>query len=374
MFMTGWGTLAAIPAFARIEKMFCSSCHTAFPKLNIMGRLYKTNGYRYERFTLDKIMRGKKKEGQQLGKDGKTAIYTHLPLALVLKLRPYTKAKSDPHSKITAIEQLRVFAGGTFSEDYSYWLKLSSESQNNFRVSVGALQVGYHKSQALNISIGNRTIFMADPWQNIGNMGALTREGRGIFGSGHHGGSDSLGGSKQGVFIYGLPKGSRFYYAAGVSADSNDDAGSGPKDHSGRIAYSLNDELTMGAFFSSGSEVINGADSDFTRRGFDFHYEIENTTILGAFLESKQLDGRTGYYLEGMFTPDSDEVGPHLVPVLRYDDYEIGQGQDYQAFTMHISRYVRENARIFLEYWKQTEVPVGKLENNRLTLQFQFGF
>ena len=37
----------AIPAFARKEGVQCSGCHSAFPALNQLGRLYKLQGFNF---------------------------------------------------------------------------------------------------------------------------------------------------------------------------------------------------------------------------------------------------------------------------------------------------------------------------------------
>ena len=39
---------SAIPAFARKYDRQCSSCHTAYPALNQVGRQFKEAGYRFE--------------------------------------------------------------------------------------------------------------------------------------------------------------------------------------------------------------------------------------------------------------------------------------------------------------------------------------
>ena len=41
---------AAIPAFARRYRTTCSSCHTAAPKLNVVGEAFRLHGYRLPRF------------------------------------------------------------------------------------------------------------------------------------------------------------------------------------------------------------------------------------------------------------------------------------------------------------------------------------
>lgn len=38
---------ALIPAFARLYRTSCSTCHTAAPKLNVMGEAFRLNGYRF---------------------------------------------------------------------------------------------------------------------------------------------------------------------------------------------------------------------------------------------------------------------------------------------------------------------------------------
>lgn len=40
-------TEVEIPAFARLYRTSCSTCHTAAPKLNVMGEAFRLNGYRF---------------------------------------------------------------------------------------------------------------------------------------------------------------------------------------------------------------------------------------------------------------------------------------------------------------------------------------
>jgi hypothetical protein len=42
---TPWRHAAPIPAFARMYRTACSTCHTAAPKLNVLGEAFRLNGY-----------------------------------------------------------------------------------------------------------------------------------------------------------------------------------------------------------------------------------------------------------------------------------------------------------------------------------------
>ena len=44
-----------IPAFARMYRTSCSTCHTAAPKLNVLGEAFRLNGYRFPEN--DKLLR-----------------------------------------------------------------------------------------------------------------------------------------------------------------------------------------------------------------------------------------------------------------------------------------------------------------------------
>ena len=46
--ITFWSVPAkAIPAFARKYQTSCTTCHTAFPKLNPFGEAFRRNNYRF---------------------------------------------------------------------------------------------------------------------------------------------------------------------------------------------------------------------------------------------------------------------------------------------------------------------------------------
>jgi hypothetical protein len=45
LLMVSWSQAAAIPSFARQTGFDCTACHTAFPELTPLGRVFKLNGY-----------------------------------------------------------------------------------------------------------------------------------------------------------------------------------------------------------------------------------------------------------------------------------------------------------------------------------------
>src|SRR6266508_5306550 len=45
----------AVPAFARIHKTSCQTCHVGFPKLNPFGEAFRLNGYRMPGETEEQI-------------------------------------------------------------------------------------------------------------------------------------------------------------------------------------------------------------------------------------------------------------------------------------------------------------------------------
>ena len=74
-----------------------------------------------------------------------------------------------------------------------------------------------------------------------------------------------------------------------------------------------------------------------------------------------------------LLTPDGR---PLFVPTLRYDMYEGSDGtEEYTELSVNLAYFVRENLKVFLEYWNELGLPdsVDREENNRWTMQFEFG-
>ncbi|MBI5136545.1 MAG: hypothetical protein HZA24_04305 [Nitrospirae bacterium] len=101
----------AMPAFARANKVPCTTCHVQFPKLNDFGMAFKQNGYRME---------GKKGE----------FVWTkdNLPLASVATITYETVDTGADETATVDRRALEVFSGGSLGPEISYFFDFGFSS------------------------------------------------------------------------------------------------------------------------------------------------------------------------------------------------------------------------------------------------------
>jgi len=87
---------AAIPAFSRQTGKSCSTCHSAFPKLNQTGQNFRTNGFRFPED-------GEWNEVQDL---------KHVPLSMEIEVEAeFEKEDGDSQKSIMHIDEVELLAG-----------------------------------------------------------------------------------------------------------------------------------------------------------------------------------------------------------------------------------------------------------------------
>lgn len=98
------GDVFAFPIFSRQVGRDCTFCHSLFPKLNEQGRIFRSNGYRFE-------AEGSWKEAKDL---------TTLPASVELELEAaYNRVKSSgvrSESSDMKVEELELSSGGAFGK------------------------------------------------------------------------------------------------------------------------------------------------------------------------------------------------------------------------------------------------------------------
>lgn len=116
-----------IPAFARKYRTSCSTCHTAAPKLNVLGEAFRLNGYRFPEN--DRLLR--KDEPIPLGADPWKDLWPRgiwpaaLPDAIPLAVRIQTDVEvtNDPSSEATVNflfpNELYLLGGASLDETFS---------------------------------------------------------------------------------------------------------------------------------------------------------------------------------------------------------------------------------------------------------------
>jgi predicted porin len=125
-------------------------------------------------------------------------------------------------------------------------------------------------------------------------------------------------------------------------------------------------------------------DADYTRFSVDSQIDIANFRFMGVYTQAEDdviggngsvtQEDNDAFYLQGqyMFMQDGR---PTFVPMVRFDQYEKKDGaEEYKEYTVNLGYYFTENIRGYIEYWDRYDVPKGKDEDDRLTVQVEAVF
>jgi hypothetical protein len=122
----------AIPAFSRLHKTECSTCHTIFPELNEFGDAFLKNGYVYPGKAGAKSAKGAP-EGKNEGKNEGlwlSGLPDLLPVSLTGTLDvAYNNNAFDGNKLDLSTRSLRLQAGGAFREAAGFFLTYNLYSQ-----------------------------------------------------------------------------------------------------------------------------------------------------------------------------------------------------------------------------------------------------
>lgn len=368
----------AIPAFARKYGTPCSTCHSAWPMLNSMGREFKENGYKFQR---DEEPENIISDFLQL--DG------YIPVAAIVVSRPYDKKESGS-DKLRAIHEVELMAAGVVYKDVSVFFELEAEDETGFEVEVPTAFLTYHPFEYLNLQLAWGGAFVSDPYDILADR-RLTR-GRNKVIDNRFGGADNNGrirDARQSVSIYGRLLDRMLFYSVGYSAVPGNAEGEDPGTFNGRLAVDVMPELTIGAFGMVGECQTTATncsrDRNFQRIGFDVRADIAvpmgNLRLQGAYVHAKDDRDTTGkddndaWFVEGIYIIQGDDDRPWIVPSVRFDYSEQNDGaDDFGELTLNLSYYLYENVKVYAEYFKQVEVPNGVEKDGRFTIQAVIGF
>lgn len=387
------GSAQAVPAFARKYEKNCSACHYAWPQLNKAGRMFKEAGY-------------------QFPSDAKNAqvisdfLYwdKYFPVSSIMVARPYDK-KDSGDRKLRALHEVELIMAGVIGKNWSGYFEIEAEDENDFEAEVGSAVVGFHLNKAFNAQLVRGPYMWADPYGFLLDHFRMTRGHVGVIDQGF-GGADNGGklrSTRQMVSLYGRPI-DRLFYNVGLSGESSDAEGVNASNLHGRLAFDITSDIMIGAFTVSGetdaatttstsTTTVGGVPGvmvetssatparDFSRTGVDFQADFGNARIQAAYVKGTDdnasataEEDNSAFSVQGMYAFKKNRR-PVWVPVVRYDQYEKKDGrEEYKELTLNITRYFTQNVKAYLEYWDRFDVPAGKKEDNRLTLQLFVAF
>jgi hypothetical protein len=112
------------PSFARQTGLACSACHTHYPELTAMGRMFKLNGYVYRRAD---SLQGRNPEGGT-----NLTINLVTPLSFMVQTSYTATAKAQPGTRNGTIflpDQLSLFTGGEVTSHIGGFLQVTFDPQ-----------------------------------------------------------------------------------------------------------------------------------------------------------------------------------------------------------------------------------------------------
>jgi len=359
----------AIPAFARQHGVSCSNCHTAWPQLNETGRKFKELGYRYP---------------EEIGEDKRLSelFDDHFPVAALIAARPYDK-KDSGDRKVRAVHEVELLIGSTVGKNWSGFMEIEAEDETGFEPEIPSATVTYSHNSALNLQLSWGSYFWSDSYGLLGDHFRLTRGHVKLFDESFGGadGGGKLRSSRQVISLYGRPV-NNLFYNIGYSGIADDAEGEDASNLHFRLAFDAYKGIMLGAFGVRGESSEDAFDREFTRMGLDFQADIGNARIQGAYVNAQDdfsdptlgEEDNDAWTLQGMYTITQGRR-PVWVPLIRYDSYQRDDGNsDYGELTLNLTHYFSENTKGFIEYWKQLDVPDGKVEDDRVTIQLSIAF
>ena len=373
----------AIPAFARKEQAACNACHTTWPMINSVGRMYKENGYSFAR-----------------GGGGKTEKISdflewdkYFPATALFVVRPYDK-KDSGDAKLRAIHEIELMVAGQLYKNSSGWFEFEAEDEENFAASVKFAALAYHPMAGVNVQAAWGPLTWADPYDTYSGTRSMTGPNRPQVINQRFGGADRpdtdggrLRDQRQLVSVYGRPLGPLFYNV-GVSSVANDTEGVSPDTWFARLAFDVAPGTMIGALAIDGTckATIAGrancaVDRDYSRTGVDVQSDLGPARVMAVYLQAKDdtadataTEKNKNWYVQGLYA-FQQEGRPTWVPLVRYDSYQQSNGtKEFKEGLLGVTYYFTHNIKGFVEYMKQLDVPTGSVEDSRLTLQFAATF
>lgn len=376
--LQSWG----VPSFARTTKLSCIQCHNNFPQLNSFGRVFLQNGYVRTDEVEDAI------------EINETLSLSHNPFSAFFKLRPYDQKKNSDGAKMRSFHEVEIFIAGTtgnvLGKNVSYFIEIEGEDEESFELEVGPFELGYHVMPELNFLAGNRSLAATDPLQTLSNHGKVTRSSRAIFDMAY-GDTMETQGPKQNIGVDGIIANS-IIYGAKYGSDVNDPEGEGIEDAEDielRLAYLLDIEefggVSLGGYYKDGSQIMGDGAGIGTGTNLNFNRIVIDAMVdskFGRYILAVQRSEddlftggsveNLGFYAEASYGFQKDDK-PFIVPTVRLDQYERADGaEDYSELTLNLAYFLRENMKVFLEYWQELDVPSSD-EDHRVTLQIEIG-
>lgn len=386
-------TSDAVPTFARKYKTSCSTCHTAFPRLNAFGKAFANNGLRYPGDDRDFA----KEEAVSLGSEGQKRAFpdaiwpADIPGGSVVSARWISRMHFQP-SKTGGEEftfenphELELFMAGTIGEDISFFFEIEWEHVDEFAYG-GYLD--YKFSDPFHVRLGNIEYLpihdgerLTKEHYNYGAFRKLDASGMEFWGAVN--GSDNKGG-----FLYSAGFFNGEVDDAETAAKNNYDLNSA-KDLFAKASYKIggmgvlgsttasessafwkDNSITLGGFFHGGK---NADETKNRNLGGNFDFFHEDINLFGLFMVSqvKGAGGTEWADTKKAFVEADYVVYPWLIPLARF---EYTEPPDGGAITRHVIPALVVMARANVKLIPTGRIDLDDSDNNRYNIQVEVGF
>ena len=361
----------AVAQWARKYNLSCTTCHTAFPRLNHFGEQFMQNGYQMPD-TEDGDEEGKEKIGDRLTID---ELQNYLGVRLNLDaVNIQTKAqdrggKSNAEAKLDIGNPnwLQIFTAGSVFKNVSVFIETEIEEDE---VQFSWFRLGFHNLFGLgslaNIRIGNTSMMdwhvLSGRLRMISNISNQATR----YLSSDDEGEDSVNMSSAtpGISFYGYTHG--VTYEAGVANGKRNQSDPNRfKNYFGTLTYQMEDGDLEGSGISFwgmfGTDTKDYSDDNISNGfwrfspGLNFRYN-ENLDILVAYFWGRD----DNYFLVdnsinepndmiGLATQIGYNVTPEIFTALQYDFVEDeADSQNFNKISPSVSYFIRENMRLSL--------------------------
>lgn len=380
----------AIPAFTRLYKTECSTCHTIFPERNEFGDAFEKNGYIWPgklpaqaqaKTNLDPVQ---KREAEALFNSGLPEI---LPISVMVQHNIGANADKTPDTDLDKRSSGEMFAGGNLRKLVGYWVEYGFGDDG-----VGEVFAQFQKPAGLpfNVKVGKfkskLSLWKANDRPSLSGFGENSmRIGSNPF---------RLT-SRQGAVELNSVIAKRLFVAAGIG-DGLDKAQDDSKDYYGHISVRIGGTdflgnepevdldhdsiwdfltLTVGGFGYAGS-VDEGSleKNDFVRAGLEEEtlYKRFKMRLSAIYGKDEHPDG-IGDAAEARFYMAQAEylIGSNLMPSFRYEYQDIDGEGITKRYVPCISYTMLQNLRLAVEH-VYTETPDDYTNETTFNIAFAF--
>lgn len=306
-------TSARIPAFSRLYRTSCSTCHLAFPKLNALGESFRLNGYRFPEN--DQLLRHE--EPVPMGSEaweeewprsiwpGELPAVPPLSLRLINDLQ-WTADESEPFDWTYRFPaEVHLPAGGSLGELVGFFAELDWTPDDEFGVARAKIQLRdplpFLPKGALHLRIGKQNLVLlsfADAhidraarepllWQgfapeDVGEVAPEMRTAPSVADG------FALGAPQPALELDGIV-GRRLLWGVGVAQGTTDLAtdDNDAKDIYYKIRYKLGG-LALDGTYDEGADAVFGAGGQLFDRGV----VLEHFGYRGTRFDSPESDHR----------------------------------------------------------------------------------